>query len=223
MAYLQHANWRERPGAVVGVVAIHALIGYALVAGLSFTQIVDTIQNPKGVQVDDVPLTPPPPPNPAVEADPSMIDRPVVVPIAPLDLTAERPALDTTPVIIPAIDLLPKVIPSPTPGPSTRPSPAFEPVAARPRNDPASWVSEADYRSSWINREIVGIARFRLEIAANGRVEGCTITDSSGYAELDRATCDLVSRRARFEPARDDSGARVGGTYASSVRWQLPE
>ena len=41
MAYLQHSNWRERPGAVVAVIAIHGLVGYALVTGLSFTKIID--------------------------------------------------------------------------------------------------------------------------------------------------------------------------------------
>ena len=30
MAYLQHSNWRERPGAVAAVIALHGLVGYAL-------------------------------------------------------------------------------------------------------------------------------------------------------------------------------------------------
>ena len=63
----------------------------------------------------------------------------------------------------------------------------------------------------------------RKLIAASGRVESCTITGSSGHPELDRATCELVARRARFDPAKDSSGAKVSGTYTSSVRWQLPE
>lgn len=223
MAYLQHTSWRDRPGAVVGVIAIHGLVGYALVTGLSFDQVIDRVSNPQASQVDDIPLDPPPPPKPEASSDPAQPDRPVVVPITPLDLSTDKPVVDTTTVILPTIDPIIKVIPTPTPGPSTRPSPAFDPVAARPRNDPGGWVTEADYRSSWINREMVGTARFRLEIAASGKVEGCTITGSSGYVELDKATCDLVTRRARFDAAKDGTGARTAGSYASSVRWQLPK
>ena len=152
-----------------------------------------------------------------------MVERPVVVPFRPIDLSPDRPKVDATDIVLPTADLLPKVIPLPTPGPSMRPTPAVEPVPARPRNDPGLWVTEADYRSSWINREMVGTARFRLQVGTSGKVEGCAITGSSGYSELDRATCDLVARRAKFEPAKSSDGERIAGTYISSVRWQLPE
>jgi protein TonB len=221
MAYLQHSNWRERPGAVVAVIAIHAVVGYALVTGLSFTQIIEAIDNPDAVDVT-VPINPPPPEDtPKPEA--KMMDNPVVAPLPPVDVSPQRPAMDTTTIIPPLTDIVPKVIPSPTPGPSTRPSPALDPIAAIPRNNPANWVTADDYRPSWINSEMVGTARFRLQISADGRVDSCTITGSSGYAALDKATCELITRRARFDPARDSSGAKVGGIYSSSVRWQLPE
>ena len=221
MAYLQHSNWRERPGAVVAVIAIHAVVGYALVNGLSFTQIIEAIDNPDAVDVT-VPINPPPPEDtPKPEA--KMMDNPVVAPLPPVDVSPQRPAMDTTTIIPPLTDIVPKVIPSPTPGPSTQPSPALDPIAAIPRNNPANWVTADDYRPSWINSEMVGTARFRLQISADGRVDSCTITGSSGYAALDKATCELITRRARFDPARDSSGAKVGGIYSSSVRWQLPE
>ncbi|WP_188644729.1 TonB family protein [Tsuneonella deserti] len=223
MAYLQHSNWRERPGAVAAVVAIHAALGYALVTGLSFSQIVETIDNPLGYEVQ-VPLDPPPPPpRPERSQDATLTDPIVTAPIPPLDLIPERPLVETTPTVLPTTDLLPKVIPTPTPLPSARPDPLLAPKAASPRNDPGTWITEGDYRSSWINRELVGTVRFRLEITASGRAGTCTVTGSSGHRELDRATCDLVTRRARFEPARDQAGAATEGTYSSSVRWQLPE
>jgi protein TonB len=224
MAYLQHTSWRDRPGAIAAVIAIHGLVGYALVTGLSFTQIIGTIDNPDAVDVL-VPIEPPPPPKPdtKVEPDPQQMAPKPTAPIPPIDLGPQRPPVDTTPVIIPHLDPMPKVIPSPTPGPLTTPTPRFSPSAARPRNNPGTWVTEADYRSSWINREMIGTARFRLEITPDGRVQNCTITGSSGHAELDAATCQLVTRRARFEAAKDETGARTGGSYASSVRWELPE
>jgi protein TonB len=225
MAYLQHTSWRDRPGAIAGVIAIHALVGYALVNGLSFTEIIDQVKNPQGIQIDEVPITPPPPPkpDPAVEPDQHLATPPIHAPTPPVDLGPQRSPIDTTTLILPTFDIIPKPTPGPLPGPSTRPRTLIPPVGAKPRNDPGGWVTEADYRSSWINREWTGIARFRLEVSASGRVDGCTITGSSGHDELDKATCDLITRRARFDAAKDENGARTGGSYAGSVRWDLPE
>lgn len=224
MAYLQAKSWRDRPGAIAAVVAIHGLIGYALVTGLEATGFV-TRDEPFKTQEFTVPIKPPPPPKPDRKAEPDTpLTQPKVnAPIPPIDLGPQRPSIDATDVIIPHYDPVPRPIPSATPGPITTPSPKFSPVGVRPRNAPGSWVTTADYRSSWINREMVGTARFQLEIAADGRVQSCTITSSSGHPELDAATCALVTRRARFDPAKDETGARTSGNYTSSVKWELPE
>ena len=43
------------------------------------------------------------------------------------------------------------------------------------------------------------------------------------YPGLDAATCDKLARRAKFDPASDETGAAVPGTYTGAVRWQIPE
>jgi protein TonB len=103
------------------------------------------------------------------------------------------------------------------------PLPRFDPVAASPRGNPGGWITDADYRSSWINRGMTGTAGFTLQIDLSGRVTDCTITRSTGHGVLDEATCKLLERRARFEPARDAAGERTAGTFSSSVSWQIPE
>ena len=225
MAYLEHRNLRDRPGAIVAVVAIHAVVGYGLVTGLSFEKIVATVKNPEGIFVPEVELPPPPPPKPepTVEPEPALATPPVHVPIPQLDLSPARPPIDTTPIIVPLPDPIPYVAPRPTPSAAPAARPTFDPLPAKPRNSPGSWVTVDDYRSSWISREWTGVARFRLEVGANGRVQDCTITGSSGHAELDNATCALIVRRAQFEPAKDATGAKVASTYSNSVRWELPE
>jgi protein TonB len=54
-------------------------------------------------------------------------------------------------------------------------------------------------------------------------VTDCAVTASSGFAGLDKATCDTVKRRARFEPATDQTGARTTGSFSGSVSWQIPK
>ena len=223
MAYLQHTSWQDRPGAVAGVIAIHAAIGFVLVNGLDFVPTIVADDPLEGYEIT-MPLDPPPP-DPTTDPRTEIIpERPPVAPLPPVNLSDRRPLVDTTPIILPPLPDIPRVIPSPTPSLDAGPrKPAFDPVGPRPRNDPGAWVTTSDYKTSWINREWTGTARFRLEIAASGKVANCSITRSSGHAELDRATCELVTRRARFEPARDEAGAKTGGIYSNAVSWELPD
>lgn len=221
MSYLNQAN-RASPGSMAAVVAIHAAMGAALVFGLSVAGTIIEEEGPIiGINLPDPPPPPDTPePQPKTEAPRT---QPIPVPRPPVVLDPTPPIIDTTDIIPPP---LPPIDPGlrADPGPIVPPSiPAVEPIAASPRNDPGTWVTDADYRTSWIRRDMVGKARFRLEIAANGRVSDCTITRSTGYDALDQATCRLVSRRARFQPARGPDGEAVAGSYSSAVDWRLPE
>jgi protein TonB len=221
MAYIQQTGWKDRPGAVAGVIAIHAALAYVLVVGLDFEKVIEAVPRIAGTQiVEKVPLDPPPPPK--QQQDKPLVDRPAFVPTPPLDVNPAKPPLDTTPIFTEP-EKLPLTNPQPTPTFTPSPKPAIEPAGPKPRGNPASWVSVNDYRTSWIAREMTGTARFRLSVGANGRVESCAVTTSSGYPELDKATCALVAQRARFEPARDGNGAAVAGSYANAVRWELPQ
>ena len=64
-----------------------------------------------------------------------------------------------------------------------------------------------------------GLVRFRIEVDAIGRPAACAITERSGVATLDQPTCDLIMAQARFEPATDQRGRPVAGTYSRSVHW----
>ena len=75
---------------------------------------------------------------------------------------------------------------------------------------------------SWISRGYDGTVGYRVSVGASGKVENCSVTRSSGVSALDEATCQLVSRRARFDPAKNDQGRAVAGNYSGAVRWQLP-
>jgi protein TonB len=45
----------------------------------------------------------------------------------------------------------------------------------------------------------------------------------SGNAELDAATCKLVTQRARFNPAKDGEGQLTSSSYSNRVKWVIPK
>jgi TonB family protein len=82
---------------------------------------------------------------------------------------------------------------------------------------PDSYPAEAQ-RQGWEGRSNVAV-----QVDPDGIPTGCEVVASSGHAVLDEATCRIVVRRVRFDPARDRQGRAVSGIYRHfNVRWQLP-
>lgn len=212
---------RRRTTAIAAVIAIHAVVGYVLVTGLSFTAF-EKIREYKPIfEFKDPPPEPPPPPPPEAKTQPeTQPEQDIIAPPKPFDLS--NTALDNVkpfdPVEVPVPTFTPKPLVLPTPAP-----PAFAPKRAAPRNDPARWVMTDDYPSRLIREGVEGVAGFRVVVGSDGKVDACEITASSGNAQLDEATCRYVTRRARFDPATDGNGQKTVGSYSSSVRWVLPD
>ncbi|MCE7796047.1 energy transducer TonB [Sphingobium sufflavum] len=91
-----------------------------------------------------------------------------------------------------------------------------------PVGSPADWVSTSDYPASALAAHEEGTTAFRVGFDVDGAVTTCEVTQGSGSAALDEATCRLVTARARFAPGRDAKGKPQAGTYASRVRWVIP-
>ncbi len=241
MAYSDAKSLREQSASIAGVAIIHAGMGALVVLGLA--AVVTTDNKPTGTLIAQVfpdELPPPPPPTPDVKEPDQPVSKlpkakaaplpPITVPTNTI-LPPSGPAIGDTGPINPGfggddfgdIELPAGGIIEPTPTPTPTPTFAFDPVSATPRSAPSGWITQRDYRSSWIRREITGIASFSLGIGTNGRVTNCSITRSTGHDVLDDATCKLISKRARFNPAKDRNGDIVAGNFSSAVRWQLPE
>lgn len=92
-----------------------------------------------------------------------------------------------------------------------------------PKGNPGNWANTNDYPSRALQQEREGTVGFRVTIGSDGRVIDCQIVSSSGHEDLDQATCTNLRRRARFDPALDDSGRPITGTYSNRVRWQIPK
>ncbi len=220
------------PAAMLGAIGIPAGIGAFLIAGLAVTVIDDgEVDSLIGVLIEDetVEILPPPPPDDPVDPVTQTPDPvttvtkpdPIIVPDTPITVSTFDPGVSTTDLS----DMIDTVTIPPLTGIEAIPSPlpTFDPISAKPRNQPSRWVTDRDYKSRWIREGLSGVARFTLQIDANGRVSDCAITRSTGHSVLDDATCTLVSDRARFTPARGSDGAITAGTYSSAVQWSIPE
>ena len=79
-------------------------------------------------------------------------------------------------------------------------------------------INGSDYPSGSLSRGEEGIAAFELTLK-NGRPASCKIISSSGFEELDEATCRLATERAVFDMSTLPKGN--WSTYSNRVRWNL--
>jgi TonB family protein len=96
------------------------------------------------------------------------------------------------------------------------------PERAKPAGSPGGWLSDRDYPAEALTNGWEGTAAFSLTVGPSGGVEHCTITQSSGHAVLDSATCMALTRSARFHPARNASGEAIADSYNGRVTWRMP-
>jgi len=228
MTYVS-ANRRPNAAALAGALGIPGAFGALLIVGLAVT-VTHTPKppNPEARDVTDMPLPPPPPPTPTPEtkqsdAPTTTTTTPLPTPLPPSPLPVDLGRGDPVPTFPTGGETVTTGPITFGNGPSPSPASLYDPVGAKPKGNPGNWVTNEDYRPRWIQEELSGTARFTLQIDARGKVTGCTITRSTGHPALDTATCDLVSKRARFDAARDGNGKPVAGSYSNSVRWSIPE
>lgn len=209
MAYADQSMSGNRVTALIIVALIHIVLGYALVTGLAYEAAKKVIQRVTTVDIKEEVKEeePPPPPPKKVEAPPPPVAPPpkINVAVTPPPITTVREAPPAPPPIVLA-----------PPAPVAAPPP---PKPATPRNDPGSWATPNDYPSRALREERTGTTGFRVTIGDNGQVESCTVTSSSGHADLDEATCKFVTRRARFRKPSDGYGT----VYSNRVRWVIPD
>ena len=104
-------------------------------------------------------------------------------------------------------------------GPGNPPPFPNEAMAERPI---LAYFSNNDYPVAAMRAGEEGAVAFVLAVGTTGRVENRTVAQSSGSAALDLATCSIVSRRARFFPARDEAGCAIPGSAQGQIMWALP-
>lgn len=216
MAYADQSMSGNRVTALIIVALLHIILGYALVTGLAYEAAKQVITRVTTVDIEEEVKKeeePPPPP-------PKKLDTPPPPPVAPpvkIDVAVKPPAIETVTRPPPAPP--PIILAPPAPAPPPPPPPPPPPKPATPRNNPSTWATPNDYPSRALREEREGTATFTVTINDQGRVESCRITGSSGHADLDQATCDNVTRRARFRSPSEG----YGNSYSNRVRWVIPD
>ena len=222
MSYLNQAHDpRRRATALTATVAVHAALALGVVTGLTVTGYapIDTYD-----PIVQFPTAPPPEPKPTETPEPQQTVIPYVAPPPqpPLKLTQDPPpplkADEPREIVTSLYPTGETVLP-----PAPPPAPGLTPKRAVPRNNTSSWITNDDYPRRPLVDRIEGSVGYRLVIGTTGRVSSCELTRPSGNSALDDATCRLITSRARFEPATDEAGAKVLGTFTGSVHWQIPD
>jgi protein TonB len=210
MAYADQGMSKNRMIALGIVALLHILLGYAFVTGLAL-KAVKAIVNPlETVNVKEEappPDEPPPPPPKDIEIPPFVPPPEVsVAQEAAPTITVQQQVQQTAPTVISQ----PKAEPAAPVGPSN-------PATPKGRGNV---ISEDDYPDASRRAEEQGVTRVSYTIDETGKVTSCNVTQSSGSARLDEATCKIIMRRFRFNPAMRD-GKPVPDTKTQPVRWQL--
>ena len=67
-----------------------------------------------------------------------------------------------------------------------------------------------------------GKVGFQIGIDKDGFLNSCEVTQSSGFKNLDRETCDFLIKYAKIKPARNAEGHAVATTQQGYMNWKLP-
>jgi len=216
MAYADQEVSGNRIAAFVIVALLHVALGYALVSGLAYEGVKTIVKKVTTVDIkkDEPKKEPPPPPKKAAAAPP------IVAPPPKMNISAVAPPVEIVQTVPPPAR---RQCRGPAGTVVAPPPPRVQPKQATPRGNPASWATTNDYPTRALREEREGTTGFRVTVGPDGRVTGCSVTSSSGSADLDEATCSNVTRRARFNPATDGEGNPTTGQYSSRVRWVIPK
>jgi periplasmic protein TonB len=233
---------QDRVRSAAGVVLLHALLAYALIAGFNVEVVSRTNDRLKLFSVAE----PTPPPPPVAETAPALARSKAADGAAsPENLRARA-----TPVVAPPPEVATRVaspvIAAPDPGTgsdndsgaSNRPGLGTgagglgtgtgsgregdgNGAGGAPARLIRGRIVNSDYpRSAW-RAQNEGSVTVHLTVGTSGRVTECRVARSSGDAELDSTTCRLIRERFRYEPARNSRGEPVAEVVGWRQTWWL--
>ena len=213
MAYANEGMSKSRMIALGLVALLHVFLAYAFITGLALKAVKAVIQPLETIDIKDEappPEEPPPPP-------PKDIEIPPFVPPPEVSVQNDAPTNAITTQSVTPRPEPPVYVPPAPPQPVAAPVAAPTPATAKGRGNT---FSDDDFPDASRRAEEAGVTRVSYTIGTDGKVSACSVVQSSGFPRLDDATCKIIMRRYRFNPATRD-GQPVPETKTQPVRWQL--
>jgi len=231
---------RERLGGALGALAMVVLLGWLLIGGLTVRL---QLGEEPVLKLLSFTLPPPPPPEPEIAPKPK--------PQAPKEEGKASPpnkVSRATEVVAPLPAPVPPPIPAatkpaqgsdnssgnaPIAGPGTGAGGTGDGTGSGGRGNGAGGgggtalrllkgdITGRDYPKAAAEAGAQGTVGMRFTVGVNGRVTDCRVTRSSGNADLDAVTCQLILKRFRYEPSRDASGKPYADVVTGEQAWEL--
>ncbi len=209
----------------VGVVlALHLVLGWALVSGLA-QRMVDVIKAP--IETKIIEETPPPPPPPPENLPPP----PKFAPPPPSFVPPPEIQVNPPPTPAPQITTT-TVAPPPAPVFIQPPAPPAPPAPPPVRRASSPVIADAnacaptseDYPGPAVRTEATGTTKVRFTVGADGKLVNSQVVRSSGptreHKMLDRVALAKLSG-CSFTAGMDENGRAVGASFDVEYVWKL--
>lgn len=80
-----------------------------------------------------------------------------------------------------------------------------------------------DYPTDLVDQGVQGTVGVVMNVDDHGQLTNCRIVETSGTPELDEATCGVLRKRAKFNPAVNRDGAAMAALTYWRVNWQIED
>jgi protein TonB len=238
MSFVTETPVKERAWSAGGAALVVALVGYGLITGLRVSPFARVEQ---ALAMVDIATPPPPKPKPQPKVEHRVAKAAKGKP-SPANLRNKATPIVTPP--LPPILPPPPVITAPKPnigmaaqtGASDRAGPGQGAGGQGDGNGGGGDGGDGDIPPRQIKGNLKfsdlpddlrtgfagGTVGVRYSVETDGRVGECKITRSSGRAELDRLTCQLIQQRFRFKPSRDgDDRKPIRSWIVENHSWEI--
>lgn len=238
-----HPPTQDRIVGAGGAALMVVAIGYGLVAGLSVDFRARAVENLKAFVM--APPAPPPPKPPIAPARHQAQKRKAGA-ASPPNLTAKATEVVAPPLVIRPLQPPPVTVAS-VAGPGDAPTTGAALVAGpgsgsggqgngtgsgsggdgdgggggTPLRLISGKLRYRDLPRELYDAGVAGAVGMEFDVGVTGRVTACRITHTSGNADLDAATCALITEKLRYRPTRDASGRPVPDTVLGKQEWTV--
>ena len=242
MAYRTDVNARDKSGAIVGVIAVHAALLFAL---LNLSGTIDVRDKPQSsLSVIDLANPPPPPPpqpqEPARPTEREGASSPANIRSQATPVVAPKPRIQTPPVQKIVASEAPKIGTQSTQGSSSVAGPGTgaggtgngtgsgsggdgsgngDNGIADPPHLATPVLSGRDIPRELLDQWPPGVPVFlRIRVSPQGFVSECNVLRGTGNPQIDGTMCNIAHDRLRFRPAVNRSGQAVAGWFGYAQR-----